>query len=193
VRNVATLGGNVAHALPAADGAIALTALGAQAEVINPSGKKLVNLSEIYRGPGESALEFGVDLLAGFYIPLAKKASGSAFARVMRPQGVALPILNMAVWLQRDAGRIGDVRIAVGPSGRFPHRALAVENTLRARVFSSELLEAAYQSLAASEHFRSSPHRAGSPYRYALSQTLLDRVLKTAWERSSLGDEMGAE
>ena len=33
VRNVATLGGNVAHALPAADGTIALTALDAQAEV----------------------------------------------------------------------------------------------------------------------------------------------------------------
>ncbi len=38
VRNTATLGGNVAHALPAADGTIALTALNAQAEVASPAG-----------------------------------------------------------------------------------------------------------------------------------------------------------
>ena len=40
VRNTATLGGNVAHALPAAEGTIALTALDAQAEVANAAGTR---------------------------------------------------------------------------------------------------------------------------------------------------------
>jgi carbon-monoxide dehydrogenase medium subunit len=42
VRNTATLGGNVAHALPAADGTIALTALDAQAEIAAISGSRRV-------------------------------------------------------------------------------------------------------------------------------------------------------
>jgi xanthine dehydrogenase FAD-binding subunit len=184
VRNVATLGGNVAHALPAADGAIALTALDAQVEIVNPYGNRLVSLPEIYAGPGESTLEFGIDLLVGFYLPLAKSGSASAFARIMRPQGVALPIINLAAWLQRENERITDVRIAVGPSGKNPHRAVEVEAVLRQKDYNPQLVAEADQVLVQSEHLRSSPHRASAAYRYALSQTLLTQVLETAWRRS---------
>ena len=45
VRNVATLGGNVAHALPAADGTIALMCLDAEAEVAGPDGNRRVSLA----------------------------------------------------------------------------------------------------------------------------------------------------
>ena len=44
IRNVATLGGNVAHALPAADGTIALLALNAQVEIANATGTRRVLL-----------------------------------------------------------------------------------------------------------------------------------------------------
>ena len=40
VRDTATLGGNVAHALPAADGTVALLALAAQAEAVGPNGER---------------------------------------------------------------------------------------------------------------------------------------------------------
>src|SRR5690606_1200883 len=73
VRNVATLGGNVAHALPAADGTIALLALNAQAEVAGLAGTRCVPLGELFLGPGKSALKHGEELLVGFYIPLIQK------------------------------------------------------------------------------------------------------------------------
>ncbi len=123
VRNIATLGGNVAHALPAADGTIALMALNAQVEVANQKGNRRVPINEMFLGPGKSALAQN-ELLVGFYLPLRSKNQASAFKRVMRPQGVALPIINLAVWLTREQNQIADIRIAVGPGGPKPWRAI---------------------------------------------------------------------
>ncbi len=52
VRNTATLGGNVAHALPAADGTIALVALDARAEIANRDGRRLVPILDLLKGSG---------------------------------------------------------------------------------------------------------------------------------------------
>src|SRR5258706_6200436 len=120
VGNVATLGGNVLHALPAADGTIALLALDAIAEIASSSGARRIPFKELFLGPGKSSLKHGEELLVGFYIPIQKtlKVSqtfrvSSCFKRIMRPQGVALPILNCAVWLERENDVIKDIRIAV--------------------------------------------------------------------------------
>ena len=81
VRNVATLGGNVAHALPAADGTIALLALNAQAEIAGISGTHCVALAELFLGPGRSVLKHGEELLVGFYLPLIEKGQASCRGR----------------------------------------------------------------------------------------------------------------
>ena len=120
VRNAATLGGNVAHALPAADGSIALTALDAQAEVATAPGGGRVPIGELYRGPGRSALEAGREIVVGFYLPLSGNGQASAFQRVMRPQGVALPVLNMALWLSRDGETLAMHAWRLARPGRFP-------------------------------------------------------------------------
>src|SRR5688572_14238689 len=122
VRNVATLGGNVAHALPAADGTIALLALNAQAEVADVSGTRRVPFDELFLGPGKSVLKRGEELLVGFYLPLLKSSQASCFKRIMRPQGVALPIINVAIWLERAGDKVSQIRIAVGPGGPIPWR-----------------------------------------------------------------------
>ena len=59
VRTSATLGGNVARALPAADGTTALVAMGAEVEIADSRGRRLVPLLDLYRGPGESTLAAG--------------------------------------------------------------------------------------------------------------------------------------
>ena len=64
---MATLGGNVAHALPAADGTIALMCLDAEAEVAGPNGTRRVPLPELFVGPGKSALQSG-EIIVGFYV-----------------------------------------------------------------------------------------------------------------------------
>lgn len=126
VRNVATLGGNVAHALPAADGTIALLALDAEAEIAGAAGTRRVQFGELFLGPGKSALKHGEELLVGFYLPWIKSgqvSQASCFKRIMRPQGVALPIINLAVWLERARDAVKTIRIAVGPGAPTPWRA----------------------------------------------------------------------
>lgn len=184
VRNSATLGGNVAHALPAADGTIALLALNAYAETINKKGLRRTGIEDLFLGPRQSKIESDQELLVGFYLPLQKKAQASAFNRVMRPQGVALPILNMAVWLERDKDRIIDAHIALGPSGPRPFRARNAEKCLISGRYDPTLVEDVYEIMLAEVHLRTSPQRATADYRKHLARFLLQEVIETAWERA---------
>lgn len=184
VRNVATLGGNVAHALPAGDGTIALISLNAKAEIATLSGTRVVDLQDLFLGPGNSALDPVSDLLTGFIIPLRKPSSASAFRRVMRPQGVAIAIVNFSVWIERRAEYINDIRIATGPSGPVPKRAAATENVLMGSKFGESILIDAKKTILKESKFRSSRHRATSEYRQHICGVLLEQALKSAWERS---------
>jgi carbon-monoxide dehydrogenase medium subunit len=185
VRNVATLGGNVAHALPAADGTIALLALDAQAEIASLAASRLAPLSTLFAGAGQSTLQVGKEIIVGFHLPLSKPGQESAFQRVMRPQGVALPILNLAAWIHRAADRILDVRLAIGPGGPTPLRLSGAEQILRGQVFRPEIIAAAVRAMQNQARFRSSPGRATVDYRRSLAETLTQEVLQIAWERAA--------
>lgn len=185
VRNMATLGGNVAHALPAADGTIALMALDAQVEIgAYQSGLRSIPLGQLFTGPGQSILNPRHELLVGFRLPASKPGQASAFARVMRPQGVALPVLNMAVWLERRDDRIQDIHIAVGPAGPVPRRGLAAEKILCGKPFAEVFKLQALSALLAEVTLRTSPHRATASYRRHLMGVLFAGVLQQAWQRS---------
>ena len=199
VRNVATLGGNVAHALPAADGTIALLALNAQAEVasIALSGvtsdieersrsvsTRRVPFKELFLGPGKSVLKHGEELLVGFYLPLSTPYQASCFKRIMRPQGVALPIINLAVWLERQEDVIRQMCLAVGPGAPTPWRGTEVEKVLIGKSLTDETFNAALEALLTQVGFRSSARRASADYRRHIVTGLFKDVLETAWKRA---------
>jgi carbon-monoxide dehydrogenase medium subunit len=184
VRNVATLGGNVAHALPAADGTIALLALHAQAEVAGLAGNRRVPFDELFLGPGKSSLKRGEELLVGFYLPLAKNRQASCFKRIMRPQGVALPIINLAIWLERKENVFSQIRIAVGPGGPTPWSGTEAEKALIDKSLNEETFDAAVEALLKQVGFRSSARRASSDYRRHIVVGLFKDVLETAWQRA---------
>ena len=186
VRNTATLGGNVAHALPAADGTIALLSLDAAVEIASPAGRRIVPVLSIFRGVGRTELCDAVELVVGFHLPTRKPGQASAFSRVMRPQGVALPVINLAAWLERQDKSIKSVRIGVGPAGTTPQRARAIEDALSGQPFSPELVQKARNLVDTTLSFRSSAARATAAYRYHLCKILLEDVLITAWDRSTL-------
>jgi len=161
-----------------------LLALGASVEIATPEGNQVVPIEELYLGPGKSALEGKAKIIVGFYLPLSQNAETSVFRRIMRPQGVALPILNMAIWLRREGNSIADIRIAVGPAGPKPFRARLTEEGLRGLIYNSQTLEMAKTYLSGEARFRTSPHRASSAYRMVLSQSLLEDCLTAAWEQA---------
>jgi carbon-monoxide dehydrogenase medium subunit len=184
VRNIATLGGNVAHALPAADGTIAMMALDAQAEVASPSGLRRMPFKALFLGPGRSALDKTCEIITGFYVPLIGEGQASCFKRIMRPQGVALPILNCAVWVDRQDETITDVRISVGPGGPTPFRGTGAEAALRDKPYNAGFLDHALEVLLAQAKFRTSPRRATAEYRQHIVQSLFKDTFTTAWERA---------
>lgn len=186
VRNTATLGGNVAHALPAADGTIALTALDAQAEVAGGSGMRRMPFTSLFLGPGKSAIKKSKELIVGFYLPQIKKGQASCFKRIMRPQGVALPILNCAVWLERKKDVVRDAHIAVGPGGATPFRATQAETAIKGQVFTDESIRRAIDEMLAQAQFRSSARRATAEYRKHIVIGLFRDTLEIAWDRAEL-------
>ncbi len=181
VRNVATIGGNVAHALPAADGTIALLALDAQAQLAGPQGRRWRPLAGLFQGPGKPAFDPGAELLVQFRFPRRGPGERSAFARIMRPQGVAIAILNMALWLRLGEGGVAeDLRLAVGPAGPIPFRARQTEDFLRGRRLDDQAIGEAVAVLAGEARLRTSRHRATQAYRRHLLGVLLRRVLEQA-------------
>lgn len=201
VRSVATLGGNVAHALPAADGTIALLALDAQAQVARwVEGQAELGswqpLSTLFAGPGRSTVDATRELIVAFRVRCGESRGGatalgvgSAFGRIMRPQGVALPILGMAVRVALAGDdTLHDVAIAVGPAGPVPFRAHATEDCLRGR-HPADAIDEAIRCLHGEAHVRTSPYRATAAYRQEMLGVLLRETLLRAVGRGlGVGD-----
>ncbi len=186
VRNTASLGGNVVHALPAADGTISLMVLQAQAEIANLQGRRMVPVAELFLGPGKSLVNPEKEILVGFHLPVRKPHQASVFRRIMRSQGTALPILNISVWLERVSERIQDLRIAVGPGGPTPWRARLAEDCLRGQLYSPATFETARQALLKQVGFRTTALRASAEYRAHLVDNLLLVCLEAAWKRAEM-------
>ena len=184
VRNTATLGGNVAHALPAADGTIALTTLDAQAEIAGVTGTRRMPFTSLFLGPGKSAVDNSREIIVGFYLKQTHPGQASAFKRIMRPQGVALPILNCAVWLERLGDVVREVHIAVGPGGATPFRATDAENILRGQPLNTETIGRSLTALLDQAHFRTSVRRASAEYRRHIVGGLFKVTLEEAWSRA---------
>jgi carbon-monoxide dehydrogenase medium subunit len=195
VRNVATIGGNVAHALPAADGTIGLLALNAQVEICTllddeartegALKREWQPLLSIFAGPGRNNLG-GNQLLSGFRFHIRRANQGSAFDRIMRPQGVALPILGLAASVTLDETRtqVVEATIAIGPAGPIPFRAASAEEVLMSAPYSDELLAAVIDAAQSQAQLRTSRHRASREYRHEMIAVLLQRVLPRAVARA---------
>lgn len=190
VRNVGTLGGNVAHALPAGDGTTSLVALGAEAEVAWHDGRReWLPITEIFHGPGVSALDSTRDVLVGFRFRRSRPGEASAFKRVMRPQGVALPVLGCAIRVQLDESRenIQDLGVCISPVDRVPVRASEVEEKLRGRPASPSIFRRAAANAREQLNPRASKYRASAEYRSHMIETLVNQVLPMAVERARSG------
>ena len=188
VRNVATLAGNVAHAMPAGDGSIGLLALGAEIEVAEAGGSRWMPLQDAFLGPGKSAIDHHRALLTRLRFRSTATGEGSAFTRVMRPQGVALPMISMAARLQLDDNNtITAVRISLGPAGPVPYLAESAMELLKGGPADTPQFDAAAEAVLASVSLRTSKYRATREYREAMIRTHLPLILARAAERAHSG------
>jgi CO/xanthine dehydrogenase FAD-binding subunit len=97
---------------------------------------------------------------------------------------VALPIINLAIWLERANDEIRRIRIAVGPGGPTPWSGTEAEKALIGKPLDEDSFNTALTALLNQVGFRSSARRASADYRRHIVTDLFKDVLETAWERA---------
>ncbi len=196
VRNIGTVVGNIAHALPAADSAIALAVLGAEVQGKSSKAKakseEWMPIASLYLGPGESAVDSTREIISAIRFRLSGASEASAFTRVTRPQGIPLPILGMAVRvkiaIRNSQFAIQDVAISAGPVAPVLFRATQTEAFLRGKEVDTTTLDEAGRVLLAEAKPRTSAHRATKEYRFELLPAMLREVVTRAVERAKTAE-----
>jgi carbon-monoxide dehydrogenase medium subunit len=195
VRNVATVGGNVAHALPAADSMLGLLAFDAEAQIatLTEEGKvtrRWMPLQTLFAGPGVNTLVPYRELIVSFRFAPIREGSGSAFRRIMRPQGIALPIMGLACKLVLDGDKevIREARIVPGPIAPVPTRAVKTEKVLIGERVDQKVFQRAEETAWEECHPRTSKYRATSEYRKMMISRLLRKALSAAASRAQTGE-----
>lgn len=182
IRYMGTVGGNIVNAQPAADTAIPLLALGAEAEIASIKGTRREPLEALYVRPGESKVDASSEILVALRFPALGRRRGSAFTRLAKRRALSLPILNAAVVVHMDGdGRtLEDVILALGPVALTPFRARQAEAALRGQPVDEAVVESALEIASQEAQPRNNPLRGSAEYRREMVKVLLRRALEGA-------------
>lgn len=177
IRNLATIGGNVANASPAADGVSALTALGARARIASSAGLRSSSLEDLIVAPNRTTLSPG-ELILGFELDRSTEGAGQVFEKIGRRQAVVIARMNVAVCLDRD---LSEPRVVLGACFPSPRRLTQVEAVVASGSPGPDLWRQA--GAAASEQFLSiCGWRSSAPYKVPASAGLVALALASAWK-----------
>ena len=184
VRNVATVGGNIVNASPAADLVPVLLALDADVTLVGVSGERTVPLVTFLVGPGRTDRRPD-ELVLRVTLPGLAPRTGTAFLKAGRRRAMEISVVCVAVSVTLDAAveRCAEVRIALGAVAPTAIRAHAAEAALEGRPINAETLLAA-RALAANACEPISDVRASAEFRRHLVATLVPRALARAVERA---------
>ena len=180
IRNVGTIGGNLANASPSAEFAPPLLTLGASVRCVGSSGERLIPIGEFFLSPGKTSLRQD-ELITGVQVPdLPSGADCIYLKHSLRRMDVA--IASAAVFILFDGDVCRDVKIALGAVGPVPFRAKKAEQCIRgerlgANAVETTLLEAAAQA-AADESFPIDDFRGYATYRRKLVRMLVGKGLE---------------
>src|SRR5438045_326569 len=149
VRNLATIGGNLAHADPANDHPATMLALGAQVVAEGPNGRRTIAVDDFFRDIFTTAL-VPSEVLVEIRVPQPKPRSGGAYLKLERKVG-DFAIVGVAAHVTLDeGGAFESVGIGLTNVGPTAIRARKAEGSLIGERPSEAVLQAA-GSLAASE------------------------------------------
>jgi len=166
IRNVGTIGGNIANASPCADGATALTALGAAVTTVDGAGAvRSRAIGEVLLGPNRTSLGHD-EAITEFSCAALGADRRSAFAKIGSRTAVSVARLSAALVVRFDAaaGAITGVRVALGAVGEAAFRATAVEQALEGRPADAETARLFAEGCVAAVQ-ASIPGRYSLPYK----------------------------
>jgi len=186
-RNMATLGGNLANASPAADTATPLLALDALVVMVGARGRRKIPLADFFLAPGKTVLSGA--LLVEVQIPPLPRGGrlGWSFQKLGRTEA-DISVVNVAAGLQLDRqGGCKWARIALGAVGPRPLRARNAESLLLGQQLNNSLLDRACDEVAR-EVRPITDIRASAEYRREMSRVLTRRALRECVEKTVASD-----
>lgn len=186
IRQLATLGGNVGRASPAADMVPALIALQASVLADGPAGKKEIPVDAFFKGPGQTVLG-PAEIITAIFVPDPAPAAGAAYLKLGRREGMDCALVGVAASLSLGGnGRVEAARVALAACGPVPIRAVSAEATLLAGPLEEKRLRDAARATVGD----ASPitdMRACADYRVDMIEVLAFRALQAAWQAARKG------
>jgi aerobic carbon-monoxide dehydrogenase medium subunit len=177
VRNVATIGGSLAHADPHMDMPPVLIALGAQVVAASPAGERSIPVEKLFAGYYETVLARN-ELITSVVIP----AQGSRRAAYLKCTTRAVhdwPALGVAVAVESDGASVRDARVVVSAATETPTRLAGAEQALRGGAAGDALWRQAGEA-AAAEAETISDGQGSAAYKRQLVRVYVARALAAA-------------
>lgn len=180
VRNMATVGGGLAHADPNQDPPPTLIALGASVKVTSANGSRTVPLDGFFTDYYETVLKPD-EIITEIFVPRLPPNSGGAFLKFLPRTADDYATVSAAAVLTLDKARktFTDVRIALGSVGTTPIRAREAEAILRGQPVKAEALrEAAEKAKQLVDPV--SDFRGSAAYKREMAAVFVRRALEAA-------------
>ncbi len=176
IRNLATVGGNLCDASPAADVSPPLLALGARVRLESAgAGARLLPLEDFFRGVRRTARRSD-ELLTAVEIPEPESHNRWFYYKLGKRRADAISIVSVAIAARLEGRRVESMRIALGAVGPVALRAHRAEELLRGASLSESSIDSA-ASAAAAESRPIDDFRASASYRREMVATLVRRGL----------------
>ncbi len=186
VRNLATLGGNIAHGDPANDHPATMMAINAIMVICGPGGsKREVDVDDFFLGPLWTALQEN-EILIEIKIPILNNTFGGSYQKLERKVG-DYAIAASAVNLSFDNGKCVTAGIGLTNVGPTPIRAVEAQNALIGTEVSEENIQKAGE-LAAEASQPIGDHRGSEEYKRSVVKSLTKRAIVRAKDRAQGGN-----
>jgi len=193
LRNVATVGGNIAGALPCADLPPALMTLGARIKLSSQRGDRWLPLEEFFPEFGRTVAKDD-ELLAEISVPRPEANSGGVYLKFHDRHSMDMTVVGVSAFvvLDGESRRLRDIRLAYANGAPTIFRAKRTESVLRGQALTDEGLETAAETACTESNPRTS-WRANREYRLELVRALTKRAIRRAWEKASGSSPKGTK
>lgn len=173
VRNMGTLGGNIANGSPIGDTPPALIALGATVTLRSVSGTRTLLLEDFFIEYGKQDRQPG-EFVERIFVPRPKAASHYAIYKISKRRDEDISALCGAFYLETDGACVSTIRLAFGGMAGTPKRARAVEAALMGKPWTEETIQAARDTFDV-DYQPLTDWRATAGYRQLTAKNLLTR------------------
>jgi carbon-monoxide dehydrogenase medium subunit len=177
VRNVATIGGNLAHGDPHMDLPPVLIALGARVLVTGPQGEREIKVEDLFAGYYETVLDKN-ELIAELRVP-AQGKTRAAYLKCTTGSADDWPALGVAAAIVTDGAAIKSVRVVVSAATEKAMRLPATEKVLTGATVDDKLLARAGDA-ATEECETVSDIRGSAAYKRELLRVYVGRAVRRA-------------